>query len=286
MALSRSRGLLPPSSSSSSSSLSGGRNEGPLSEDGIKALLSSSHVLLSIPPLGLPNYDPALQEQLRLMKDYRGRWVGYLSSTSVYGDWGGEWVDEQLTPKPQTAKGIQRRAAEEQWEQQDHLPLHIFRLGGIYGKGRSALDVARRQVGEELLTTRGSSSRRESKRFTSRIHVADICQALEVSMMRTDEELEGGRCQEVYNLVDDDPAPRNEVVNFALELIGKPFQVNPDSLGGQSLSERSSGAALHEREVEEKRVSNSKMKDLLRSSGLDLLYPSYKEGLRAINSSL
>ena len=99
VAISRSSGL--------SSSSASGTTDGPLSQEGLETLSTSSHVLLSIPPLGLPRYDPVLQEQLKLLDDFKGGWLGYLSSTSVYGDWGGEMVDEEVIPRPGTAKGIQ-----------------------------------------------------------------------------------------------------------------------------------------------------------------------------------
>jgi nucleoside-diphosphate-sugar epimerase len=277
-------GLMALSRSSLLSSPSPSAHPGALSKQGVESLLSSSHVLLSIPPLGLPNYDPVLQEQLKLMKEYTGLWVGYLSSTSVYGDWGGDWVDEMVVPNPKTAKGIQRRAAEEAWEAQDHLPLHIFRLGGIYGNGRSALDVARRKREEGVEGSQGGSSlNREAKRFTSRIHVVDICLAVEASMMQPGTG-EKGRSLYYYNLVDDDPAPRSEVVRFAQDLIKLPGEDDVRVASSEGVVARSAKLPLEERETEEKRVSNARMKDLLLSSGLRMLYPSYKEGLQAILS--
>ena len=195
---------------------------------------------------------------------------------------------------------FQRRAAEESWEEKRNLPLHIFRLGGIYGRGRSAIDVARRSSSGSV------SSSREAKSFTSRVHVDDICQVLEASMMqpRAGEGGEGPRSPLVYNVVDDDPAPRSEVVGYARDLIsgngGLGSTQVPDvstlnetvSRSLSSNATRSEGSIQDgkeredgkERVVEEKRVSNLRMKDLLKSQGLNLIYPTYREGLHAIVS--
>ncbi|XP_027073115.2 uncharacterized protein [Coffea arabica] len=228
-----------------------------------------SHLVISIPPVaGLG--DPMLHHKGLLkskLKQGNLRWLSYLSSTRVYGDSCGAWVDEDHPIIPTNELARARLAAEEGWLRFGRdldVAVQIFRLGGIYGPGRSAIDTI---IKQEPLST--SQRMRSSRRYTSRIHVADICQALNASI----EKPSGGK---IYNIVDDDPAPRVEVFTFAQNLVkskwpdhGQPL-INPlitDSLipeGGYS---------------EEKRVSNSRMKEEL---GVKLLHPTYRSGLQDI----
>ncbi|KAK8939368.1 hypothetical protein KSP40_PGU009785 [Platanthera guangdongensis] len=210
-----------------------------------------------------------LHEELRpLLSCGNLQWLGYLSSTSVYGDCGGNWVDEDspINPKMESAK--LRLAAEEGWlhlGRQLGFAVNVFRLGGIYGPGRSALDT---------ITKNASLSEKQKKRwsrlYTSRIHVADIYQSINASFNVPN----SGR---IYNVVDDDPAPRAEVFSFARGLIER-------KLAGR-IAQASAAADIDpvkEYSAGEKLVSNSRIKNEL---GVRLAFPSYRSGLESILSS-
>ncbi|EMS56053.1 hypothetical protein TRIUR3_22110 [Triticum urartu] len=212
----------------------------------LHALQDATHLLISIPPIpgvGDPyaslECGPDLASWLSLMQLLSShadlqttltsgnlQWLCYLSSTSVYGDCGGAWVDEDHVVNPKSESSKLRYAAEQGWlDLVDELDLSAFilRLGGIYGPGRSALDT---------IAKRKSSSRRqklrESKQYTARIHVADIYQAILASMSIKS-------TRKIYNVVDDDPAPRSEVFAFAQSLIEKRYpDLAADSAGSNS----------------------------------------------------
>ncbi|GLC45217.1 hypothetical protein PLESTB_000723900 [Pleodorina starrii] len=178
-------------------------------------LEDSPYVISSVPPLGLALYDPALSAQKALLRPLaasgRIAWFGYLSSTGVYGDWQGEWVDESSPCRQTSSKAIVRQEAEAAWLQlyeQHGLPAHIFRLGGIYGPGRSVLDT----LASEPADLSSSQRRRSRQRYTARCHVYDICAVLAASMAAP----APGR---IYNVVDDDPAPRTDIMSYARSLL-------------------------------------------------------------------
>ncbi|KAK8677629.1 hypothetical protein V6N13_143155 [Hibiscus sabdariffa] len=182
--------------------------------DTMNSLKSCTHLLVSIPPvMGIG--DPMLQhgELLRsTLMDGNLQWLCYLSSTSVYGDCGGACVDEDYPASPTNEMSKLRLAAEQGWLKVAHdvgIKAHVFRLGGIYGPGRSAVDTI---IKQEPLSE--SQKRRVSKQFTSRVHVADISQALKASV-----HIQLSR--RIYNIVDDDPASRKEVFAYALDLVEK-----------------------------------------------------------------
>ncbi|KAK8914600.1 hypothetical protein KSP39_PZI023636 [Platanthera zijinensis] len=227
----------------------------------LSTLQYATHILISIPPISGAG-DPllCLHEELRpLLSCGNLQWLGYLSSTSVYGDCGGNWVDEDspINPKMESAK--LRLAAEEGWlhlGRQLGFAVNVFRLGGIYGPGRSALDT---------ITMNASLSEKQKKRwsrlYTSRIHVADIYQSINASFNVPN----SGR---IYNVVDDDPAPRAEVFAFARGLIER-------KLAGR-IAEASAAADIDpvkEYSAGEKLVSNSRIKNEL---GVRLAFPSYR----------
>ncbi|KFK44087.1 hypothetical protein AALP_AA1G214400 [Arabis alpina] len=225
-----------------------------------------THLLVSIPPLADIG-DPMLRN-VELVRDMllngNLRWLCYLSSTSVYGDYGGAWVTEDNLPNPKTQPARLRLAAEEGWLSLGHdlgVSTQILRLGGIYGPGRSAIDtlIKRDHLSE-------GQKRRASRKFTSRVHVEDICQALQAA-------IEKPSSSEIYNIVDDDPAAREEVFEYALELIEKRWPGNVERK--PFLYESREESSLRG----EKRVSNEHMKNKL---GVQLLYPSYKSGLQSI----
>ncbi|XP_018466551.2 uncharacterized protein LOC108838067 [Raphanus sativus] len=225
-----------------------------------------THLLVSIPPLADIG-DPMLRN-VELVREKLSsgnlQWLCYLSSTSVYGDYGGAWVTEDDPPNPKTQSAKIRLAAEEGWLSLGSdlgLSTQVLRLGGIYGPGRSAIDTLLKR--EHLSETQ---LRRASRRFTSRVHVQDICQALQAS-------IENPSSREIYNIVDDDPAPREEVFQYALELIEKRWKRKIETK--PFLYESREQSSLRG----EKRVSNQHMKDKL---GVKLLHPSYKSGLQSI----
>lgn len=227
-----------------------------------ESLRHATHVLISAPP-GVGSGDPVLRHHADDIAALRGlRWLGYLSTTGVYGDRGGAWVDETATPSPSGERGQARLDAEIAWLrlQRDHgVPVHIFRLAGIYGPGRSALD-----------SVRDGSAKRIDKpgQVFSRIHVDDIAAVLEASIARP-------RPGAVYNVCDDEPAPPAEVIAHACELLGVP----PPPLVRYDDVAPTLSAMARSFYAESKRVSNRLIKDEL---GVRLKFPTYREGLRAL----
>jgi nucleoside-diphosphate-sugar epimerase len=224
------------------------------------ALAASDHVLVSVPPVATG--EPVLDLYCRLLQEARPsiRWLGYLSTTAVYGDRGGGWVDETSAPAPTTTRGRLRLAAEEGWRalHLDHgLPVHIFRLAGIYGPGRN-----------QILALLSGTARRIVKpgQIFSRIHVDDIAGVLQASMSRP----APGRC---YNVCDDEPAPPQDVVAYAAQLLGVP---PPPEIPFAEAGLIGLSRSFYE---EAKRVCNRRIKDEL---GYVLLYPTYREGLSAL----
>ncbi|XP_057975771.1 uncharacterized protein LOC131163080 isoform X2 [Malania oleifera] len=174
--------------------------------------------------------------------------------------------DCPVSPESELAKV--RVAAEEGWLDLGHdlgLSAQIFRLGGIYGPGRSAVDTIIKQM-----PLSEAQKRRVTRQYTSRIHVADICQALKASSISVPSP------RNIYNIVDDDPAPREEVFAFAKHLIKEtwPNQIKKSTSPGMT------GSIIQKQSSKrEKRVSNSRMKKEL---GVKLIHPSYKSGLSNI----
>jgi nucleoside-diphosphate-sugar epimerase len=240
-----------------------------LRAEAIRELHEATHIVSSIPPVGDFDCDPVLASLREELLSARLQWVGYLSSTSVYGDWQGGWVEEDSEPRPLESKAVARWEAEKSWLRfgdEAGVCVHVFRLGGIYGPGRSALDTAR----VRKLSTR--QQLRGQKRFTSRVHVADICQVIVKAMASGQQQHRTGR---VYNVVDDDPSPRAEVMAYARALLhGEGEKFSPAS--EQELSEAAAGNASH---VSEKRVSNRRVKEELH---VEFLHPTFRSGLEAI----
>lgn len=138
------------------------------------------------------------------------QWLGYISSTSVYGDHGSDWVDEDSDLRAAHGKGLSRILVEGNWVALCYeygLPVHVFRCGGIYGPRRSAFEALQREGPPSI-----SQIRRGRQRYTARCHVYDICKVLDASARRPHP---GG----VYNVVDDEPACRQEVMAFASDLL-------------------------------------------------------------------
>lgn len=188
------------------------------------------------------------------------KWIGYLSTNGVYGNHDGGVVDETSNLKPTTDRAKARIAAEADWAGLGvawSLPLIIFRLPGIYGPGRSALETVRTGKARRIF--------KEGQVF-SRMHVDDIAAALSASM-------ENPRVHDLYNLADDEPAPPQDVVEYACKLLG----VEPPPLTPLEDADLFDMAKSFYRD--NKRVSNARMKQAL---GVTLLYPTYREGLDAL----
>ncbi|KAJ3683993.1 hypothetical protein LUZ61_013157 [Rhynchospora tenuis] len=230
-------------------------------------LRDATHLLISIPPA--PASLLNLRQHLHPLLNHANlHWLSYLSSTSVYGDCRGAWVDEDYPVNPRTQSAKSRYEAEKGWTDFGldlGLSTFIFRLGGIYGPGRSALDtlLKRKDLSE-------NQKRRDSKDFyyTARVHVADICQAILSSM-------EKPHLGKIYNVVDDDPAPRAEVFAYARDLISWRYPEIANNINYLNLGDA-------QMIIGEKRVSNLRMKKEL---GVQLIYPSYKSGLQSILDS-
>lgn len=184
-------------------------------------------------------------------------WVGYLSTTGVYGDHGGAWVDETTALNPATKRGQARVAAEADWQSITDLPLHIFRLAGIYGPERGPFAKVRAGTARRII---------KKGQVFSRIHVEDIAQVLEASLRHP---RPGG----IYNVCDDDPAPPQDVIGYAAELLGLPLPPAQDFETAEMTPMARSFYA------ESKKVRNELIKSEL---GVKLKYPDYKTGLQAM----
>lgn len=214
----------------------------------------ATHLLISTPPE--TTGDPSLAACPPTARLPHIVWAGYLSTTGVYGDHGGEWVDETTALAPTGPRGRRRVRAEADWTARG-LPLHVFRIAGIYGPGRNAIESVRR----------GTARRVEKPgQVFSRIHVDDLVDALAASIAKPDP----GR---IYNVCDDEPAAPGDVVAFACSLLGLP-PPPPVPMEAAGLSEMARSFYR-----DNKRVSNARMKSEL---GIRLRHPSYREGLRAL----
>ncbi len=216
-----------------------------------------SHLLISTAPK--EDGDPvlaALGAEIAARAE-QFKWVGYLSTTAIYGDHQGNWVDETTPPAPTAKRGRWRLLAEEQWSAIPGLPIHIFRLAGIYGPGRGPFSKLK-----------GGGTRRIIKpgQVFSRIHVEDIAQVLAASMAAPNPGA-------VYNVCDDEPVPPQDVIGYAAELQGLPL---PPAVPFEEAEMTPMARSFYS---ENKRVRNNRIKDEL---GVKLLYPNYRVGLEAL----
>jgi nucleoside-diphosphate-sugar epimerase len=223
--------------------------------DAPAALAGATHILSSIAPD--EEGDPVLDRHLDDLRAMPGlRWVGYLSTTAVYGDRGGAWVDETSELTPTSERGRRRVAAERAWLD-SRLPVHVFRLAGIYGPGRNPLASLRDGTAHRIV---------KPGQLFSRIHVEDIATVLAASIARPDPGA-------VYNVCDDEPAPPQDVVAFAAELLGVP----PPPETPFDTAELSPMARSFY--MDNRRVANSRIRNDL---AVELAHPTYREGLRAL----
>ena len=218
-----------------------------------------THILHSVPPdeQGDPVLDCHGDDLARLP---HLRWFGYLSTTGVYGDRGGAWVDENSALRPSGERGRRRVEAERGWLdlwRERAAPVHVFRLAAIYGPGRSPFEALRTGTAKRI---------DKPGQVFSRIHVEDLASVLLASIGRP-------RPGAVYNVCDDEAAPPGEVVAYAAELLG----VSPPPLVPFDQAELSPTAkSFYD---DNKRVSNALIKEEL---GVRLRYPDYRVGLAAI----
>lgn len=218
------------------------------------ALARASHILISAAPDAMG--DIFLQNQRDQILAASAVWVGYLSTTAVYGDHQGAWVTEETPLRPQSPRAVARVLAEKQWLDTG-LPVHIFRLAGIYGPGRGPFAKVRDGTARRII---------KKNQVFSRIHVTDIATTLAASIARP-------RAGAIYNVCDNNPAPPEDVLTYAANLLGlpPPPEVDYDTAILPEMT-RSFYA-------ESKRVSN----DLIKSElGVRLSYPTYQDGLNAL----
>jgi nucleoside-diphosphate-sugar epimerase len=203
--------------------------------------------------------DPVLSELYSTFASaaHTARWVGYLSTTGVYGDHQGGWVDEQTALAPSTKRGQARVAAEAAWQGIPDLPLHIFRLAGIYGPGRGPFAKVLNGTARRII---------KDGQVFSRIHVDDIAHALELSLATP-------QAGAIYNMCDDDPAPPQDVIGHAAELLGVPL---PPAIAFEEAEMTPMARSFY---AESKRVRNDYIKQAL---GWKPTYPDYRSGLAAM----
>lgn len=218
------------------------------------ALARASHVLTSVAPDA--SGDPILRDHAAELRAARPEWVGYLSTTAVYGDHEGGWVSEDAPLTPATPRGQARVAAETAWGALG-LPVHIFRLAGIYGPGRGPFEKVRDGTARRII---------KPGQVFSRIHVDDIAQVLAASMQHP-------RPGSVYNLCDDDPAPPEDVIAHAAELLGLPL---PPAIPYDQADLTPMARSFY---AESKRVRNDRIKSDL---GITLLHSTYRQGLASL----
>ena len=217
----------------------------------------ADHILISAPP-EQDGSDPVLnfaEAALAALQD-QIKWVGYLSTTGIYGDHQGAWIDEETPAGLLSERGQRRVAAEAQWAATG-LPMHYFRLAGIYGPGRNSLRALQNGTARRVV---------KQGQVFSRIHLADITRILEASMANPN----AGRA---YSVCDDTPAPPQDVVTYAAELMG----VSPPALQDFATAELSPMARSFY--GENKRIRNNRIKEEL---GVSLEYPDYRAGLSAL----
>jgi nucleoside-diphosphate-sugar epimerase len=226
-------------------------------EQAERALAGTTHALSSIAPD--EQGDPVLGRHARdLLRCASIAWAGYLGTTGVYGDRGGDWVSEADPVAPTMPRTLRRARAEGHWLASG-LPVHLFRLAGIYGPGpgRNALAAARAGTARRIV---------KPGQVFCRIHVDDIVQVLRASMARPNPGA-------VYNVADDEPAPPQDVITFACALLG--IQPPPET----SFEQAELSPMARSFYSDSRRIANARIKEEL---GVKLRYPTYREGLRAL----
>lgn len=227
----------------------------------LQKLSDATHVLVSTPPGD--DGDPAFKAMAEtIVKSQNLQWLGYLSTTGVYGNTDGKPVDETAATAPSGERGAKRVAAEAEWLSlfKDHgTPVHVFRLAGIYGPGRSVFDKIRKRQAKRI---------HKPGHVFSRIHVDDIARVLAASIAKP-------QPGEIYNVCDNEPAPPAEVTEYACHLLGvEP----PEPVDFETAKMRMTPMGLSFW-TDNRRVQNAK---ILNSLGVKLRYPDYRSGLQAV----
>ncbi len=218
------------------------------------ALARATHLLSSVGPD--ERGDPVIRDLGPAIAGRRWDWVGYFSTTAVYGHHNGNWVDETTALTPATARGAARVRAEAEWAALG-LPLHIFRLAGIYGPGRGPFEKVRDGTARRIF---------KPGQVFSRIHVEDIAAVVEASLRKPNPGA-------IYNVCDDDPASPEDVLSLAAELLGLP---EPPMVPYEEAEMTPMARSFY---AENKRVRNDRIK---RELGVQLAYPTYREGLAGL----
>jgi nucleoside-diphosphate-sugar epimerase len=224
-------------------------------------IADATHILISAGPDA--DGDPVLADLRDTFADARPTWLGYLSTTGVYGDHQGAWVDEDTPLMPSTKRGEARVKAEGAWMDLHitrGLPVHIFRLAGIYGPGRGPFAKVRNGTARRII---------KDGQVFSRTHVEDIAQVLLASMTAP-------APGTAYNVCDDDPAPPQDVIAHAATLLGLPI---PPAIPFEEAEMSPMGRSFY---AESKRVRNDRIKDSL---GVTLRYSDYRAGLAQLLSA-
>ena len=225
----------------------------------------ATHVLSCIPPL-INGEDPVLRKvKTQLLNSKNLKWVGYLSTTGVYGDTKGEWVNENTSPNPQQERSIRRFSCEKKWLE-TKLPVQILRLPGIYGPGRSAF--------ESLFNGTTKMIDKPGQVF-SRIHVDDIAGAVLFLINLYSQ----GKNPSIVNVADNLPTNNLEVISFAAKIANQPL---PSTVPFEIAKETMSPMALSFWQ-ENRKVDN---KLLCKTLGYSLIYPDFKSGLKNCFSKL
>ncbi|MEW6767066.1 MAG: SDR family oxidoreductase [Pseudomonadota bacterium] len=237
---------------------SGGERDGEIESD----IADSEALLISVPPDD--GGDPVLRaykEQIVTAKNLR--WIGYLSTIGVYGDHRGRWVDENTPANPMNERSRSRAKVESDWlslTTKTNAATHVFRLAGIYGPGQNQLVQIARGTARRLI---------KPDQVFNRIHTEDIARVLEASIAKP-------RHGAIYNVTDNEPAPPQDVVNFAAQLCGVP---PPPEVKIEDAALTPMGRSFYE---ENKRVRNKLIQGEL---GVTLAYPTYREGLSALKTT-
>ncbi len=226
------------------------------------ALATTSHLLISTPPVaGVDPAYAAYADEVRQASSLK--WIGYLSTIGVYGNHDGAWVDETTPVAPDVDRSRARVEAEREWMDvaaSIHMPVDIFRLGGIYGPRRSPLDRVAEGRAQRVI---------KPGQIFNRIHVEDIAQTVVAAILQPAETV----TPRVFNVTDDLPAPPQEVTAFAAELLNRP---PPEEVAFEDAVMSPMARSFYE---DNKRVRNSKIKTEL---GVSLRYPTYREGLKGL----
>lgn len=228
-------------------------------DDRVGADLADTDALLVSAPPGREG-DTVLARYRDAIAGSRIAWIGYLSTIGVYGDQGGAWIDEDTPPAPASPRTRERLAVEEAWRELGRAAgksVQVFRLSGIYGPGRNPFVKLREGRAQRIV---------KPGQVFNRIHVDDIATTLVASIARP-------RAGAVYNVTDDEPAPPHVVIEHAAGLAGMTL---PPAVDFEAADLSPMARSFY---GENKRVRNRRIREEL---GVDLAYPTYREGLAAL----